>query len=220
MANTSLATLEEVKERLRIPCDTHDQDAVIDAYREAVEENVLNLTGFTFKGGPKVDTLTDWQRGTARVLKLRPVLTLDNIQGRVLGTQATFNQLLGDVKDPYKGRILLVGYLNAFYDPRAGYGAAYGGGTWENWFKWREYSWPLVKVSYTVDPLGSETNPVPKALKVATIEWVALIMSRPPGSGPITGVTIEKVSETYGPPWNMIMGLLARFIRENVVMQT
>jgi hypothetical protein len=226
-ARTTLTTVEEIKSRLRIPADQHDRDAEIDVYREAVEEDILALTGFTFKGGQHVDSLTDWQRGTTRLTSLRPVLALLNVEGRVLGTQATFNQLLGDVKNAYEGRILLVGYLNAFYDPRAGYGAAYGGGTWENWYKWREYTWPLVRLTYTADPLGSDTNPIPKALTVAALESVAWNLSRPAGSGAITSVSIEKVSESYGQGAKVgqllapnAYALLGRLIRGSVVMQT
>ena len=224
-AHTTLTTVEEIKSRLRIPSDQTDQDAIIDAYREAVEEDILALTGYSFVGGQKVDIHTDWQRGTARVSQFRPILTLDNVEGRVLGTQATFNQLLGDVKKPKEGRVLLVGYLNAFYDPRAGYGAAYGGGTWENWFKWREYTWPVVRMTYTIDPLGSDTNPIPRALITAATEWVAFIMQKPAGTGALTSVSIEKVSESYGqgakgpmPPF--VYALIARHVRESVVMQT
>jgi len=227
MARTTLTTVEEIKERLSIPSDQTDRDAIIDVYREAVEESILALTGFTFVGGQKIDTLNDWQRGTVRFSKYRPVLTLDNVEGRVLGTTATFNQLLGDVKDSFKGRVLLVGYLNAFYDPRAGYGAAYGGGTWENWFKWREYTWPFIRITYTVDPLGSDTNPIPRALIVAALESVAAIMIRPAGSGSLTSVSIESVSESYGQgikPGALLApaahALLARYLRGSVIMQT
>jgi hypothetical protein len=224
-ARTTLATVDEIKSRLQIPSDNHDRDAQIDAFREACEEDILAMTGYSFKGGQRQEILTDWQRGTTRLTQTRPVASLVNVEGRVLGTQATFNQLLGDVKNPTDGRILLVGYLNAFYDPRAGYGSAYGGGTWENWFKWREYTWPIVRLTYTVDPLGTDTNPVPKALSAALTEWVAFILSKPAGSGPITSVSIEKVSESYGPGAKgamppFVYALLARHQRGIAVMQT
>ena len=225
MTRTTLTTVEDIKLRMGIPADNHDKDDLIDAYREGLEEDILSLTGFSFKGGTKQDIITDWQRGTTRVALFRPVLSLVNVEGRVLGTQATFNQLLGDIKNPSEGRILLVGYLNAFYDPRAGYGAAYGGGTWENWYKWREYIWPLVRLTYTIDPLGSDTNPVPKSVQRAATEWVAYTLMKPPGTGPLTSVSIEKVSESYGqgrkgPMPALVEGLLARYIRGTVVMQT
>ena len=222
--HVTLTTLADVKNRLSIPSADTSKDALIESYLPAIEEDILALTGYSFKGGNKQDIITDWQRGTTRLTNLRPVLSLVNVEGRVLGTQATFNQLLGDIKDPTKGRILLVGYLNAFYDPRAGYGAAYGGGTWENWYKWREYVWPIVRLTYTVDPLGSDTNPVPKALCTAATEWAAYTLGKPAGAGPLTSVSIEKVSEGYGrakvgamPPF--VQALLARHIREQAVMQ-
>jgi len=227
VAKVTLATLDQIKSRLRLPSGTTSQDDLIDAYREAAEEAILNATGFSFVSSSSfTDTLTDWQRGTTRITRYRPVLTLTNVEGRVLGTQATFNQLLGDIKNAFDGRILLVGYLNAFYDPRAGYGAAYGGGTWENWYKWREYAWPIIRMTYTIDPLGSDTNPIPKALTAATIETVAYMISRPAGAGPLTSVSVESVSESYGqgakagllPP--VAMALIARYNRQLAVMQT
>jgi hypothetical protein len=223
-APTTLTTLDAIKDRLRIPSDQHDQDEIIDAMREGVEEDILSLTGFTFASGQQVDTLTDWQRGQTRLMRFRPVKSLDLIEGRVLGTTATFNTLLGDVKNATDSRILLVGYLNAFYDPRAGYGAAAGGGTWENWFKWREYTWPIVRVKYTVDELGSGTNPIPKALTRAAVEWTAFIMSKPVGSGAITNVSIEKVSESYGPGTkgampSIVQAWLARYMRDLISFQ-
>jgi hypothetical protein len=207
-----------------IPSTVTNKDDLIDAYRLGIEEDILALTGYSFTSTQRTDIVTDWQRGTTRLSQFRPIATLDNVEGRVLGTQATFNKLLGDVKNPTDGRVLLVGYLNAFYDPRAGYGAAYGGGTWENWYKWREYTWPIIRLTYTVDPLGSPTNPVPKALTLAATEWVAFIISKPSGTGPIQSVSIEKVSESYGqgakgpmPPF--VRALLARHVREQAVMQ-
>lgn len=222
--HVTLTTLQDVKNRLSIPSGDTSKDALIESYIPAIEEDILALTGYSFTGGSKQDILTDWQRGTTRLTQFRPVLTLTNVEGRVLGTQATFNQLLGDIKDPTRGRILLVGYLNAFYDPRAGYGAAYGGGTWENWYKWREYTWPIVRLTYTVDPLGSATNPVPKVLTTAATEWTAFILGKPAGSGPLTSVSIEKVSESYGPGKKgpmpaFVQALLGRHIREQAVMQ-
>lgn len=223
-AHVTLTTLADVKSRLSIPSSDTSKDALIESYIPGVEEDILALTGYSFTGGQRVDTLTDWQRGTTRLSEVRPVLSIVNIEGRVLGTQATFNKLLGDIKNPRDGRVLLVGYLNAFYDPRAGYGAAYGGGTWENWYKWREYTWPIVRLTYTVDPLGSDTNPVPKTLTVAATEWLAYILGKPAGSGSLTSVSIEKVSESYGqgtkgpmPPF--VSAMLARHIREQAVMQ-
>lgn len=220
--HVTLTTVEDVKRRLSIPSDDTSKDALIESYLPAIEEDILALTGYTFKGGSRTEIVTDWQRGTTRLTNLRPVLTLVNVEGRVLGTQATFNQLLGDIKDPTKGRILLVGYLNAFYDPRAGYGAAYGGGTWENWYKWREYVWPIIRLTYTVDPLGSDTNPVPKVLTAAATEWAAYILGKPAGSGALTSVSIEKVSEGYGQARKIpsfVQAMLGRHIREQATMQ-
>src|SRR5437867_9100836 len=188
MASVTLTTLEEIKERLRIPADQTDQDAVIDAYREAVEEEILARTGFTFVAGSRTDTFTDWQRSTTRLTSLRPILSLGGVQGRVNAPQAQFQALGADVKNAYTGRVILVGWQNAYFDPRTGD----SGGSTAGWFKWREYIWPLVTVSYTVDPLGSETNPLPKALKTAALESVAALMARRAGSGSLTSVSSEK----------------------------
>ena len=220
MAHTTLTTVEEIKSRLRIPSDQTDQDAAIDAIREAVEEDILALTGFTFLAGSKTDNFTDWQRGTTRFLTYRPALVLTLVEGKVYGSAASFNKLDGDIKNEFEGQILLVGYQDAYYDPRSGDASGMTG----PWFRWREYTWPKVRVTYVVDPLGSDTNPIPKALMRAALEWTAFIMSKPAGAGPIQSVSIEKVSESYGqgskgPMPGFVSALLARFMRELVAIQ-
>ncbi len=223
MASVTLTTIEDIKARLGIPASNTDQDAVIDAYREAVEEEILAKTGFTFVAGSRTDTFTDWQRGTTRLTSLRPILSLGGVQGRVNAPQAGFQALGADVKNARDGRVLLVGWQNAYFDPRTGdsYGQTAG------WFKWREYIWPIVTVGYAVDPLGSETNPLPKALKTAALESVAALMARPAGSGALQSVSIEKISESYGQGAKVgqliapaAVALLARYTRDTVTMQT
>lgn len=218
-AHTTLSTVEEIKSRLSIPSGQTDRDAIIDAYREAVEEDILALTGYTFVAGSRTETVTDWQRGTTRLTALRPVLALTSIQGRVFGPAASFNALDGDVKNAKEGRIMLVGYQDGFYDPRSG-----DSGATAPWFKWREYTWPMVQVTYTVDPLGSDTNPIPRALMRAAVEWVAAILTKPAGAGALQSVSIESVSESYGqgakgPMPQIVHALLARHIRETVAIQ-
>jgi hypothetical protein len=219
MARTTLAETSEIKSRLRIPSGQTDQDAVIDAWREAVEEEILALTGFTFRAGTYTDRITDWQRGQSKLTRLRPILSA-SVQGRVQGPAEVFAPLVSDIRDPFKGRVVIVGLQDVTYDPRAGSPSGYTA----PWTRWREYIWPITQVTYTVDPLGSETNPIPKALTVATIESVAAIMASPAGSGPIQSVSIEKVSESYGQGAKpgliapAAMGLLARYLRETAAM--
>lgn len=213
MAVTTLCTTEEVLARLSLtPGADAEVDAVVDAIRLAVEELVLDRTGFTFVGGSKSEQHQNVQLGISVVMKYRPILPLSADPANALTLQArslassTFNKILGDLVDPYVGRVLpLASELTPVFPPTGGSAP---------WTRWRQMIWPVVVFTYNVDALGSVTNPVPAALNRAAVEWAAAVYSRPSG-GALASVTVEKVSETYikvaTPP--VVGMLLARYTR-------
>jgi hypothetical protein len=214
---TALCTLADVLARLQLTSDGGDQDAVLEALRLAVEEAVLDLTGYTFKSGSQTEQMINVQLGVSRLTKYRPILPLSTNPTKVIKFEARslasdlFSTLVGDILDPEKGRVMVVATeLTPLYPPNTGTSP---------WLRWRQQIWPIVRVTYTVDPLGSNTNPIPAALERAAVEWVAAIYSRPAG-GAVRSWSTEGVSETYedlkhAAP-SVVTLLLARHIRGQV----
>lgn len=219
---TSLTTLAAIKARLQLPTDADPQDDVLEALREAVEERILDKCGFALESAlPANSTVTetqiDVQLGRSRLMRLRPILPLSSnptqevqLQARSMAS-STFNSIIGELRDPWQGRIMpLASELTPVFPPIGGLAP---------WFRWRQMIWPVVKFKYKVDPLGSSTNPLPKALISAAIEWTVSIYARA-GSGAIASVSLERVSESYvdssEPP--VVRMLLTKYIRDKAVM--
>jgi hypothetical protein len=192
------------------------QDAVLDAWRAAIEERILALTGFSFTGGVMTEQQIDVQLGVNRFMQFRPLLPVvpgDPLKSVVLKARSlassTFNDILGDIRDPFKGLVVpLASELTPVFPPIGGVAP---------WLRWRQMIWPVVLFTYNVDPLGSTTNPVPTSLNRAVVEWAASIYAHP-GAGRIKSFTAEKISETYN---MMVMpkiveALIGRYIRTQI----
>jgi hypothetical protein len=210
-APTSLCTLAEIKARLQLPAaNDADQDPVLDAFREAIEETILDLTGFTFAGGTKTEQQPNVQLGVSRLMRFRPILTLSKLEARSLAS-GTFDTIIGDLIDPYVGRVMpLASELTPVFPPIGGLAP---------WMRWRQMIWPVVRFTYVVDPLGSGTNTLPSSLNRAAVEWVAATYSKPSG-GSVKQYSVEKVSETFDPLSKppIVSLLLARYVREAAVL--
>ena len=221
MATQSLCTLEEIKARLLASGSNADRDAMLDAYRVAVEERVLALTGFAF--GPDFNPVTkteqheNVQLGVSRLMRYRPILPMSGDPQRTVLLRArslasnTFDTILGDIRDPVEGRIMpLASELTPVFPPVGGQAP---------WLRWRQMIWPTVIFTYLVDPLGSPTNPTPASLNRACVEWVAQMASRPAG-GAVKSYTAEKISETFADkmPTDVVSALLGRYIRSQASM--
>ncbi len=191
----NLCTVEELKTRLSVSGSNPDRDAMIDAYRLAAEERVLDLTGFTFQGGLRTEQHENVQLGVSRLMKYRPILPMSGNPQKTVQLMArslasgTFSEILGDIRDPVEGRIMpLASELTPVFPPVGGQAP---------WLRWRQMIWPTVTFTYLVDPLGSATNPIPAALNRAAVEWAAAIVNLRPGSGPLQSYSAEKISETF-----------------------
>lgn len=201
-----LSALSEVRDRLQIPEGDPAQDAVLDAFRTAVEERILDLTRFTFTGGTQTEQQVDVQLGVSRLMKKRPIVPLSGdplktvkLQARSLAS-STLSDIVGDIRDAYEGRIMpLASELTPIFPPVGGLAP---------WFRWRQMIWPVVIFTYAVDPLGSATNPVPRSLNRAAVEWAASIYALP-AAGRIRSFSAEAISETYT-DWSIppIVGML------------
>jgi len=214
-----LCTTDEVRTRLLLPdLGPYDEQlAILDALRLAVEEVILARTAYTFTGGLRTEQQTDVQLGVPRVVQYRPVLPLSadplkaiKLEARSLASN-TWSTIIGDIKDAQTGRVVaLASELTPIFPPV--------GGT-APWYRWRQMIWPVVRFTYSVDPLGSATNPVPAALNRAAVEWTAAIYARPAG-GAIDSWSVEKVSESYveASEPKVVAMLLARHVRERAVL--
>jgi len=209
----SLCTLDEIKTRVLATGSNPDRDAMLDAYRLAVEERILSLTGFTFTGGSHTEEQIDVQLGVSRLMRYRPIIPMSAdpqktviLMARSLAS-STFSEILGDIRDAFKGRIMpLASELTPVFPPVGGQAP---------WVRWRQMIWPVVRFTYLVDPLGSATNPITPSLNRAAIEWAASFIMRP-GGGIVQSYSAEKISETFSnkyvmpPTVNMLIGNLIR----------
>jgi hypothetical protein len=218
----SLTTLEEIKARLGALAAgvNPERDAMLDAYRVAVEERILALTGFSFTGGIQTEEQIDVQLGVSRLMTLRPILPMSTDPTRAVKLEArslasaTFATILGDVRNAYDGRIMpLASELTPVFPPIGGQAP---------WVRWRQMIWPTVKFTYIVDPLGSATNPIPASLNRAAVEWTVFIAGRP-FAGLVQSYSAEKISETFfnhlktaQPP--VVQMLLAKYTRNQASM--
>lgn len=167
---------------------------MLDAYRLAVEEKILDLISMTFDGGTKTEEQQDVQLGVSRLMQYRPILPMSSDPQRTVTLEArslasaTFSTILGDIRNSFEGRIMpLASELTPVFPPVGGQAP---------WLRWRQMIWPTVRFTYKVDPLGSATNPVKPAMNRACVEWAAALAVRP-GGGAIKQYTAEKISETF-----------------------
>lgn len=219
-----LVTTDEIIARLRVPGGVGvDQLPVIDAFRLAIQERVLAMTGFLVTDDPyfspsqQTEEQADVQLGISRLMQYRPIIPMSNDPQRTVILRArslasnTLDTILGDIRDKKTGRIMpLASELTPVFPPVGGQAP---------WFRWRQMIWPTVSFTYLVDPLGSPTNPVPASLRAAVLEWSAFLWAIQPFTGRLKSFTAEKVSETYEnfvlkgavPP--VVYALLAPYIR-------
>jgi hypothetical protein len=211
-----LASVADLKGRLRMPATVTEQDAVLEGFLLTAQENILDQTGFvlgTSSATVSNEEIRNAQLGRTYTLKYRPLLpigstplTIVRLEARALGSNI-FSQILGEIRSMSDGVVLpLASDISPEVPP---FGAA------APWFKWRQVIWDVLRVTYKVDHLGSSTNPVPQRLSTACIEW-ALSMYARPGGGAIKTMSIERVSETYRdePVPDVVRSLLARYIRD------
>jgi len=166
---------------------------MLDSYRLAVEEKILDLIGMTFDGGLKTEQHENVQLGVSRLMKFRPILPMSpnpqktvELRARSLAS-GTFDTILGDIRDPLEGRVMpLASELTPVFPPVGGQAP---------WFRWRQMIWPTVVFTYKVDPLGSATNPVTASMNRACVEWVSSLVARP--NPAVKSYTAEKISETF-----------------------
>lgn len=220
-----LATTAEIFQRLEIASPSVAQSATADAFRLAVQERVLAMTGFLVTDDPyfgpsqQTEDFTDRQIGTSFLTKYRPILPMSDsdptaeiiMKARIISDR-NFSVIQGAVKERYKGRVVPIGWNQSpTFPPYGGYVAP--------WFRWQQPIWDTIRVIYNVDPLGSDTNPIPVSLNRAIVEWVAALYSRPMG-GTLQShsFSAEKISETFSfnmqwkiPP--IVTTLLSPYIR-------
>lgn len=223
-----LATTQQIIDRLNLPPGVFgpEQNAVVDAWRLALQDRVLRLTGFLVNNDPYFNPVRitaeeqqDVQIGVSRLMRYRPIIPINPadpqnfviLQARSLAS-ATFNTILGDLKDRQEGRVMpLASELTPIFPPIGGLAS---------WYRWRQMIWPFVQFTYLVDPLGSPTNSEPlNSLNRAVVEWAAFIWAMQPYRGRLAGFSAEQISENYihytlkGPYPPIVAALLARYIR-------
>lgn len=182
-----LATLEEVLERLGLDAPSAEVEAVVDAWRLAIQQRVLDLTGFVLVPGVRTEQKTNVQLGRVFVMKYRPLELPVSIAVRSLGAspQSSYN-ILADLVDPYYGKIMAVsGDIGPTWPPSESVAP---------WFRWRSTIWPVAVYTYTVSAIPAEVLPI---LNRAVVEWAALVYALQPMTGRLKSFTAEKISETY-----------------------
>jgi hypothetical protein len=205
-----------MRSRLQLPEDI-ERDAVLESFLLAAEERILDLTGFLTTDDPyfapvsKTEDLADVQRGVSRLLRYRPVLTASCASRSLGGT--TFTDATVDLRDAFRGRVMVISAdVFGAVEPMSGY---YLGSSRPPWSKWQEAVLSMARFTYTVDPLGSNTNPIPASLNRAAVEWAAAIYSMS-GGGAVRSYSAGQISETFADKMTMpahVTALLSRYVR-------
>lgn len=208
-----LATLEEIAERLELTNPSSTVEAVLDAWRLALQQRVLDLTGFSLTAGPKTDLRTNVQAGATFETKFRPVDQAVAVVARARSLGNQFAAVQADLVDPAQGKVILVGASDLTGYPISDYGI----GVAAPWFRWRQVIWPVVTVNYNVLEVPEELRPM---LGRAVVEWVAFTWVLKPQGGRLASFSAEKISESYQnfdlkgnsmPP--VVSALLSPFVR-------
>ena len=198
-----LATLAQVKNKLRIPATDTSEDTAIQAVLDAAEQFVLAITGYSLVDSPVEEVWQQGQIGRVLYLRYRPVANV-TAQARLLGN-SNWTSVAIDIIDATQGIVALPG--GAAWPPQP---------PTPRWFGWRQPAWDVVKIAY----LAVALTPVPADLSDATAA-LAATWYRQQLAGPATDVTVGEVRESYSqlpiPP--NVATVLARHERRGAVWQ-
>lgn len=218
-----LATLDQLKTLLGISLSDSSQDAALQLTLDSAEASILDLTGYSLTAlTNRVDIFEDQRVGSVMTLSKRPVSGTPVIEGRT-HTDTSFTTLRGSMPNPSSGDVRLLGFGDNIVS-----------GSWEfppraepaGVFKWRGYTWGVVRVTYNVAALAA---PYPADLVTGLLQMVQASYASI-ASGNLTSLTVGEVSETYAvgdalatqnagvgiPPG--AAGLLARHMRRRALV--
>lgn len=199
----ALATLAQVRAKLKIPASDTSEDADVQAVLNAAERYVLDRTGYTLVAETVEEIFPQSQVGRAIHLRKRPVVNA-SAQVRTRGSP-TWLDVAIDIIDPAEGVVVLpLALLSTL--PAQGFAPAH-------WFSWRNPVWDVLKVIYTTAPL----NPIPADLSDATAQ-LAAYWYRQQLAGPISDTAVGNIREAYSqlpiPP--AVEAVLAKYDRREV----
>ena len=192
----ALATLAQLKGLLGIDSGDTSRDVALQLALDSAEESILAVTGYSLTAlTGRVDIFENKRVGSPIQLSKRPVSGTFVVEGRVMGAfDSDFNGLAASLPDVNKGRMTLLGLqdLSTFYYP----GAFPPRPDPTGYFKWRGFTWAVVRVTYDVLALTS----IPKAFTQACLQIAATIdeLASAGTSGPVTSLTVGNVTETKG----------------------
>ena len=218
-----LATLTQLKTLLGISLSDSSQDGALQLVLDSAEATILDLTGYSLTAlTGRVDYFEDQRVGSVMTLSKRPVSGTPVVEGRT-HYDTTFTTLRGSIPNVNSGDIRLLGFgsdvpsVHAEFPPREAPPGI---------FKWRGYTWGVVRVTYNVAALAA---PYPWDLVTGLLQVVQAAYSSV-ASGNLTSLTVGNVSETYAvgdalatqnagvgiPPG--AAGLLARHMRKRALV--
>jgi hypothetical protein len=191
-----LATLAQVKAKLRIPVSDTLDDVALQGALDSAESYVLAETGYSLEALNAQDIFTNVQ--PCRILRLskRPV---DNVtaEARALG-EDSWHAVDVAIVGADVGLVALLGQQQL-----------------ASWASWRDLTYDLVRISYTVVAL----NPVPAELVDAAAElaayWFQLQLAGP-AKDSAAGPARQSVALEMPVPAT-VRAALARHVRERAI---
>lgn len=146
----ALIDISEVKAELGIPDAITQENEPVQRALLAAQATLLRMTRFRLSADTIVDTFNEVRLGTPLALSARPIDTVATIavEARQVAKDASPTTLAHDVTDAFKGIVYTVSSDDSFVqqvfppqDPPA------------PWYRWRDFTWPIVTVEYDVVPL-------------------------------------------------------------------
>lgn len=203
-------TLDAVKDKLGIPQSVSAYDIPLSNILAAVESRIERRTGYSLVARTSfVETRTNIQTGTPFYTKHRPLTLIRSIEGRLYG-EADWTTLEHDVVDADKGQVILIPGSTYDWPPLRTERPA-------NYFRWRDFIWDIVRITYDVSAYDSNTHPA--ELSDAAAAWVAYLYDRHGGAAASSrddGVLSQTFMVEDIPPW--VNGPLSSHARDDVLL--
>lgn len=152
-----LASLENVKGKLGIALTDTSQDEAITLVLQDASVKILSLGRYSETDlAGRQDIFQEVQVETPVALTLRPVSAVTLVEGRTPGN-TDWVTLAYDLTDATKGEVSLLG-AESWWPPTPDRIVR------PRFSRWREPTWPIVRVTYDVTGIGSEGNVAPAAV--------------------------------------------------------
>lgn len=214
---SAIIALGDVKGKLTIPTSDTSEDTAIQLAIDGVIAFITEKTGYEGTATAHTIYRESCQVGRTYEMDHRPIDTAIAVtaQGRTHSgySTITWSDLVADIIDADKGRLMLLGVSNFFqsFPPIEPPNPI---------FRWQQPIWPLVKFTYTT--VAQTASTWPKDLKDAAAH-LAAFMYRQSLTSHLNSASLGPISETYSgrgggdPVPGVLRGIIDRYALRRVL---